>query len=182
MSAISAILALGPQTVKTIAERAELSESRVRELIKKEPGVKSEKVGSAPATFWTETPSGVEAMLGEGDGPSCPLCGSKEAQNPAGEEGSFLGACNTCSSCGETYNAITGKVLRDNPAAKPKRVPLNPQYKIAAKVEAMEKEGGSVVFDRGARQWLVTSKAGELHRLTAKQFAGLTPETIVQLK
>lgn len=179
MSAITHILALGPQTVKTLAERAGLSESRVRELLKKEPGVKSEKNGTAPATFWTEAVDPVAQMLGEGEGPTCPLCGSKAEQKPAGEEGSFLGGCATCSSCGETYNVATGKHLPVDPTKKAKRKLMNPQYKIDAKVKAVQENGGTLSFDKASRQWMMTKADGRVFRFTAKQFADHTPETLV---
>lgn len=171
------VLAQGPATVKAIAEATNLSDSRVREVLKKIPNVESRKDGTAPAEFWIE--AGEEEPAGTEPTDTCPLCKSHADQAPAGAEGTFLGACKTCSDCGKTYNAVTGKELRDNPSSRTKRAPLNPQYKIQAKTQALEAAGGKLTFDKASRQWIVTKADGAIHRLTAKQFSELSPETIV---
>lgn len=169
----------GPSTVKDLAGHTGLSESRIRELLKKFPDLKSEKGGTAPAVYSLPDPVEARGTQAEPAKVTCPLCGSEAEQTSAGEEGSFLGACRTCSDCGKTYNAITGKELVDNPAENGKRKPLNPQYKIVAKTEALEAAGGKLTFDKASRQWIVTKADGAIFRLTAKQFSELTPETIV---
>jgi hypothetical protein len=172
-------LADGPQTVKDLAAELGLSDSRIRELLKKVEGVQTAKAGSAPATFWLDQAPEPSHPMPDLNGDTCPLCGSSAEQVVAGEEGSFLGACRTCPDCGETYNAITGKALPDNPAAKPKRKPLNPQYKIELKTKALEDTGGKLSFDKASRQWIVTKGNGDIYRLSAKEFSKLTPETVV---
>lgn len=172
-------LANNPQTVKELGAELNLSATRIRELLKKVEGVQTNKEGPAPATFWIDREPEPSQPPADPNGEVCPLCGSSAEQVVAGEEGSFLGACRTCTDCGETYNAFTGKVLPANPAEKAKRKLLNPQYKIEAKAAALEATGGKLSFDKASRQWMATKGDGTILRLTAKQFSELTPETIL---
>lgn len=110
---------------------------------------------------------------------TCPLCNSTADQTPAGPEGSFLGAADTCSECGKTYNRFTREEIT-MPARgdKPKRTPLNPQYKIRLKTEAAEAAGGKLTYEREGRTWLLTKRGKDAIRMTAKEFSVETAETI----
>lgn len=137
-----------------------------------------------------ETPAEDAAQVNEAETPeasptapegasTCPLCNSTADQTPAGPEGSFLGAANTCSECGKTYNRFTREeITMPAKGDKPKRTPLNPQYKIRLKTEAAEAAGGKLTYEREGRTWLLTKKGKDAIRMTAKEFSVETAETI----
>jgi hypothetical protein len=132
----------------------------------------------APAGDVVETAGINEAVEG-----SCPFCIADESfQTQAGEEGTFLGACRTCKECGKTYNVLTGDEIHNAPAeTKTKRVPINPQHKIDAKVEAVEGAGGKLAFSRDSRKWVLDLN-GKTIEMTAKEFSIETPESILLRK
>ncbi len=192
-----------PTNVKELARLTGRSQTWVRTELKKHVAeIKCRKDTSGQNVFWIErvknspettveptpepeatvTPDPeIEARSDGPDAPHCPLCHSTEPQAPAGEEGTFLGACNTCPDCGKTYNAITGQEVKDAPK-KGKRTILNPQYKIRAKTEAVEAAGGQVQFDKADRAWLIHSANGkDVTPLTAQEFANHTPETLAEM-
>jgi hypothetical protein len=110
----------------------------------------------------------------------CPLCNSTADQKPAGEAGTFLGACMVCSDCGKTWNGITRKEVKNAPAPdKAKRQLLNPQHKINLKQDAVAKAGGSVRYDKNDRRWVLEDKDGNTQSFTAQEFSVETPETLV---
>ena len=108
----------------------------------------------------------------------CIFCSSYKI-SAAGEIGTFLGAATVCGDCGKTYNTFSGEEITPSATAgvKKKRQPLNPQYKIKAKVEAVEAAGGKLFFDKEAREWVLTAKDGKMITLTAFEFSTHTPET-----
>lgn len=167
------VLLEGPNTIKTIAQKSGLSESRVREIVKATDNVETRKDGAKAAEFWIE-PSTADR---------CPECDAgPDEQELAGESGTFLGGCYTCQKCGTTYNAITKETLKIAPdKSSKKRTVLNPQYKIVAKTEAVAKAGGVLTYDRENRKWVITMPKQDPIRLTAKEFSEHTPETIVKL-
>lgn len=119
---------------------------------------------------------GVKQALADG---MCPFCHATEGQTQAGPEGTFLGAALTCGTCAKTYNKFTGDEIKvPAKTEKAKRQPLNPQYKINAKQDAVKEAGGKLVFEREAREWVLTGK-GVVVRMTAKEFSVETPETLV---
>lgn len=180
----TALLA-GPLTVKELAAMIGKSESRTRELLKADQDtIKCKKNDAGTNVFWLDPEPAAEgeAMQDEGDALlRCPLCQSTENQAPAGPEGSFLGSVRTCSDCGGSYNIHTNEEV-EVPAKteKGKRKPLNPQYKINLKTEAVQKAGGKLAYDREAREWVLTKKGKDPKRMTAKEFSLETEETLVK--
>jgi len=114
----------------------------------------------------------------EAEATGCRFCASANI-SAAGEIGTFLGAATVCGDCGKTYNTFSGEEITPSaPAsAKKKRQPLNPQYKIRAKVEAVEAAGGKLVFEKESRLWVCSAKDGKVVTFTAVEFSTLTPET-----
>jgi hypothetical protein len=196
-----------PTSAKELARLLGKSESRMREILKQHQGeVLCKKNDAGVNVFWlpptqdaAEAPPATEepsAQVTEAEAPEasptappadamvvqspCPLCnGVPAVQTPAGAEGTFLGAANTCGSCGKTYNRFTGEeVTMPAKADKPKRTPLNPQYKIRLKTDAAQAAGGKLLFDKEARQWVLTKKGKDPIRMTAKEFSVETAETI----
>jgi ssDNA-binding Zn-finger/Zn-ribbon topoisomerase 1 len=197
-------LRLGPTTAKELARLIGKSESRMREILKQHqdeiqckkneagtnvfwlPSDQAADEGNAPAADTATIPaaapsdasdqSGTDGQVSES---ACPLCGATDGQEPAGAEGTFLGSAKTCGTCGKTYNIHSGEeVTMPAKGAKAKRTPLNPQYKINAKCEAATAAKGQLVFDKEARQWVLTKKGMDPVRMTAKEFSIETPETI----
>jgi len=123
------------------------------------------------------------AVLGEDpaheiDETRCRFCASANI-SAAGEIGTFLGAATVCGDCGKTYNTFSGEEITPSATAgvKKKRQPLNPQYKIKAKVEAVEAAGGKLVFEKESRLWVCCAKDEKVATFTAVEFSTLTPET-----
>jgi len=114
----------------------------------------------------------------EATGPGCRFCASANI-SAAGEIGTFLGAATVCGDCGKTYNTFSGEEITPSATAgvKKKRQPLNPQYKIKAKVEAVEAAGGKLFFEKESRLWVCSAKDGKVATFTAVEFSTLTPET-----
>jgi len=189
----------GPISAKNLARLHSKSESRMREILKQhQTEIQCKKDTAGVNVFWlpaevteepTEEPLEEAQAIAEEQGlvtqPSttpedaCPLCGSTADQPQAGPEGSFLGAARTCSTCGKTYNAFSREeVTMPAKADKAKRTPLNPQYKIRLKTDAAEAAQGKLIFDREARQWVLTKKGKDPIRMTAKEFSVETAETI----
>lgn len=112
----------------------------------------------------------------------CRFCQSTNI-SAGGEIGSFLGAATVCGDCSKTYNTFSGEEITPSATAgvKKKRQPLNPQYKIRAKAEAVQAAGGNLSFDKEARQWTLVSPSGLLFLYTALEFSAHTPETLVAL-
>lgn len=111
----------------------------------------------------------------------CPLCQAEADQVQAGPEGSYLGACRTCAACKKTYNVFTNeevKMAKEKTEGTKRAAPLNPQYKINAKVEAAKVAGGKLSYEREGRTWLLMKKGVEPKRMTAVEFSNETAETI----
>jgi len=108
----------------------------------------------------------------------CKFCYSGNV-SAAGEIGTFLGAATVCGDCGKTYNTFSGEEITPSATAsvKKKRQPLNPQYKIKAKVEAVEAAGGKLFFEKESRLWVCSAKDEKVATFTAVEFSTLTPET-----
>lgn len=119
-----------------------------------------------------------EAQEEENNDPTaCPFCSSINFV-PAGQAGTFLGDAGLiCNDCNKSWNKLTGQEL---PAAEKKRkAPLNPQYKINAKVDAVHKAGYSLTFDKTTRLWTLTTVNGGSIEMDAKEFSHHTPESLV---
>lgn len=196
----------GAVTAKELSRLMEKSESRIREILKDlgDQVVRTEREGKAavfslpngtekpvddePAAV-TEEPTSTEpeapvadpAPATEGEAKeTCPLCGSDAEQVVAGPEGSFLGSAKTCPDCGKTWNVFSRQeVAMVAQPEKGKRVPLNPQYKINEKIDAVTKAGGKLFYDRPARQWVLAPKGKDPMRMSAKEFSVETAETII---
>lgn len=197
----------GKTTAKELARLVAKSESRVREILK-EHKVPSEKNDKGVTLFWLvpeadtapvvkEAPDnnydadgvdldGIEDEEAEGhaDGldamrDACPFCGSNAEQKVAGPS-EFLAAARTCSDCGRSYNVHTREEVKiPSPGDKAKRQPLNPQYKINAKIDAVKAAGGKLFYEKDSRQWVLALKGKDPKRFTAKEFSVETPETIL---
>lgn len=202
LPALAAALATGdPKTAKELAAEIGKSESRTRELLKEHvERINTRKNDAGKNVFWIDDAdlTTIEADAADQvdndpteppaetvDSPatpvqgSCPLCASTSDQVQAGPEGSFLGSAKTCSDCGRTYNAHTGEeVEMPAKAEKTKRTPLNPQYKINAKIDAAKAAGGKLVYDKATREWVLSKGKNELRRMSAKDFSVETAETI----
>lgn len=121
-----------------------------------------------------------EAREEENNDPTaCPFCSSINFV-PAGQAGTFLGDAGLiCNDCNKSWNKLTGQEL---PAAEKKRkAPLNPQYKINAKVDAVHKAGYSLTFDKATRLWTLTTANEGSIEMDAKEFSHHTPESLVGL-
>lgn len=175
----------GPLTVKEIATQIGKSESRTRELLKADQTeIHSKKEDGRGNVFWLPEAraEGTPATTTETEEPAeldhCPFCNSATDQVQAGPDGTFLGAANTCGTCGKTYNRFSGDEVANPKKSKIKRIPLNPQYKIDAKVAAVEAQGGKLSFDRQPREWILMGK-NNMVRMTAQEFSVETPESLV---
>lgn len=187
-----------PSTVKEISNHTGYSESRVREVIKALENVQSD--GGKPARFWLDSAAPVieEAQVEETEAPvidpdntdtlPCPFCDSAaNLQTAAGEPGTFMGdAVNRCSTCLKTYNIFSREAVyltepKAGKSGKGKRTILNPQNKINAKVKAVEAVGGSLVYEKALRLWLLEIPGFNQVRMNAEVFSTQTPETITVL-
>ena len=189
-----------PGTVKQIAEATLVSESRVREILKEldvvstgKPAVYTlteesvETLAASPTLApanWNFNGRGIVQVSANGivpteaaasepsDSTPCPACQSLDTVL-GGPEDSVV----TCKACGKAHNVFT-QVEVPAKAAKGKRVLLNPQYKINAKLAAVEAVGGTLTYSKQERLWTV--EIGEdVSLLSAQDFSALTPETIV---
>lgn len=90
---------------------------------------------------------------------ACPFCGSHHVA-PAGKEGTFLGdVVLRCDGCQKGFNKFSRQEV---PVAEKKRKgPINPQYKINAKVDAVAKLGGTLAYDKATRKWVLTLQGTE---------------------
>lgn len=90
---------------------------------------------------------------------ACPFCGSHHVA-PAGKSGTFLGdAVLRCDGCQKGFNKFSRQEV---PVAEKKRKgPINPQYKINAKVDAVAKLGGTLAYDKATRKWVLTLQGTE---------------------
>lgn len=115
-----------------------------------------------------------------GDGDTCPLCHAEAEQVQAGPDGTYLGAARRCSACSRTYNVHSKEevIMAKEQTEKKKRAPLNPQYKINAKIKAAEAAGGKLKYEREGKTWVLTKKGMDPKRMTAVEFSNETPETI----
>lgn len=125
-----------------------------------------------------EAPS-VETLLKAG---RCPFCsGDASSQTAAGAEGTFLGdSCNMCHECGKSYNIYTGEEIHLPERKTKKRVVLNPQSKIDAKVEALHEIGAEVHYDRPSRLWHFSTRAGIFFSMSSRQFSEYSPEELAK--
>lgn len=112
---------------------------------------------------------------------TCPLCQAEAEQVQAGPEGTYLGAARTCSACKKTYNVFTKeevKMAKDKATGTKRAAPLNPQYKINAKIAGAEAAGGKLVYQRDGRTWLLTKRGVDPKQMTAVEFSVETVESI----
>lgn len=191
-----------PKTAKQIALAIGKSESRTRELLKefaseincrKEQGKNVFWIGDGqaaaepeaqpdPTTPEPEAPAAqadpIPAAVGDGD--TCPLCHAEADQVQAGPEGTYLGAARRCSACSRTYNVHSNEevIMAKEATTKTKRAPLNPQYKINARIKAAEAAGGKLKYEREGKTWVLTKKGMDPRRMTAAEFSNETAETI----
>lgn len=175
----------GPATVKQLAARIELSESRVRELLKACDNVQSD--GGRPAKFWLEQDVvQLEELLAEQPqvDPACPFCDAEAYDmTPAGPEGTFLGdSVLLCHKCKKAHNIFSGVEVSLPGSRKSRKAPLNPQYKIDAKVAAVESVGGTLTYDKATRLWALQLPEHKTPLLmTSQEFSQVGHKTIVEL-
>ncbi len=196
------LLERGATSAKELARLYEKSESRMREILKQhQPEIMCKKNEAGVNVFWlvpnaaspkpeqapppADKPVAKVTKAKNPDAPdhsaNCPLCNADESeQTQAGPDGTYLGACLTCGECGKTYNVLTRDEI-DMPAKadKAKRKPLNPQYKIDLKVDAVKAAGGKLVYEREARQWVPTKANHDPKRMSAQEFSIETPESLI---
>jgi transposase-like protein len=203
------LLKEGRKTVKTLMKELGLSETRVRTLLKENQSViHCAKNSVGQNEFWLpddfeasedelaqqsvrqevqaskaeDTVASSPTVKGSNNGtPTCPLCQAEAAQVQAGPEGSYLGACRTCTACKKTYNVFTNeevKMAKEKATGTKRAAPLNPQYKINQKIDAAKVAGGKLTYEREGRTWLLTKKGVEPKRMTALEFSNETQETI----
>lgn len=172
-SALTTTLFNGPATVKQLAAHVGLSESRVRELLKEYDNLQSD--GGRPAKFWLEQPQAEETQV-------CPFCGASDLE-PAGAEGSFLGdSVLLCRECKKAHNIFSGVEVNLPKGRKSRRAPLNPQYKINAKVAAVEAAGGTLTYDRSTRLWALQLPRHKTPVLmTSQEFSQVDHKTILEI-
>lgn len=175
---LEAVNAARAKNGKPPLKDAKAGKAKLLAALAKEEAAHAEAAPEAPvqAEAPTETP---EALLKAG---RCPHCGGDAAnQTAAGAEGTFLGdACNECHDCGKVYNSITGEEIHLPARKTKKRVVLNPQSKIDAKVDALHDVGVEVTYDRPARLWRLSTRAGVSFALTSRQFSEYTPEELAK--
>ncbi len=177
-SALTTALFNGPATVKQLAAHVGLSESRVRELLKTYDNLQSD--GGRPAKFWLEQPQAEETQ----DAPICPFCGAGASDlEPAGAEGTFLGdSVLLCHECKKAHNIFSGVEVSLPDIRKSRKAPLNPQYKIDAKVAAVESAGGALTYDRATRLWALQLPGHKTPVLmTSQEFSQVDHKTIIEL-
>lgn len=198
---LATALATGPHTAKALATIIGKSESRTREILKefaseincrKEEGKNVFWIGDGQAaaeptpaplpepTPEPEAPAPVdpipEAVV---SGETCPLCHVQADQVQAGPDGTYLGSAKRCSACSRTYNVHSNEEVKmAKEATKTKRAPLNPQYKINARIKAAEAAGGKLAYEREGKTWVLTKKGMDPKRMTAAEFSNETGETI----
>ena len=162
-STLTTALFNGPATVNQLAAHVGLSESRVRELIKAYDNLQSD--GGRPAKYWLE-PQVEEPQT-----------------DSAGPEGTFLGdSVLLCHKCEKAHNVFSGGEVSLPKGRKSRKAPLNPQYKINAKIAAVEAAGGTLTYDKSTRLWalqLPQHKAPVL--MTSREFSLVDHKTIVEL-
>jgi transposase-like protein len=163
--------AKAPATVKELAELNEMSETWVREQLKK-----------ANPTITEGKPNKYSEALDFEAFHICPSCGHKGEFEPAGEPGSYLGdSAVICSKCHTTFNVFTGEKIESiTTKTTKKRVFLNPQYKIDAKMKAVVGVGGSLVYEKSDKTWVLELPNKDSRLLTPQEFSLLTPETIIK--
>ena len=177
-SALTTALSNGPATVKQLATRIGLSESRVRELLKTYDNLQSD--GGRPAKYWLE-PQVEEPQ----DGSACPFCDAEASDmTAAGPEGTFLGdSVLLCHKCGKAHNIFSGVEVNLPKGRKSRKAPINPQYKINKKVAAVEAAGGTLTYDKSTRLWalqLPHHKAPVL--MTSQEFSQVDHKTILEIE
>jgi len=190
-STLTTALFNGPATVNQLAAHVGLSGSRIRELLKTYDNLQSD--GGRPAKFWLEpqVEEQLEEVLAEEqrveetqDGPVCPFCDAEASDmTPAGPEGTFLGdSVLLCHKCEKAHNVFSGVEVSLPKGRKSRKAPLNPQYKINAKVAAVEAAGGTLTYDKSTRLWalqLPQHKAPVL--MTSREFSLVDHKTILEL-
>lgn len=177
----------GPATVKELAVATCLSESRVRELIASMGTVLND--GGRPAKFWIESEADSveqdqEAIKADdsSDDSICPFCDAENSDmTPAGPEGTFLGdSVLLCHKCGKAHNIFSKVEVSLPEGRKSRKSPLNPQYKIDAKVAAVEAVGGTLTYDKTSRLWALQLPQHKTPVLmTSQEFSLLDHKTIV---
>ena len=187
-SPLTSALFNGPATVKQLSARIGLSESRVRELIKTYDNIQSD--GGRPAKFWLEQdnleqPQAEEQPVEEPqDDFVCPFCDAKDSDmTPAGPDGTFLGdSVLLCHKCGKAHNIFSGVEVSLPGSRKSRKPPLNPQYKINAKVAAVESVGGTLTYDKSSRLWALQLPQHKVPvLLTSQEFSLVDHKTLLEL-
>lgn len=69
-------------------------------------------------------------------------------------------------------------MAKDKTTGTKRAAPLNPQYKINAKIAGAEAAGGKLVYQREGRTWLLTKRGVEPKQMTAVEFSVETVESI----
>lgn len=191
--ALTTALLNGPATVKELAALVGLSESRVRELLKTFDNLQSD--GGRPAKFWLEQDnqeqlveeSQAEEQLGEESqaDSACPFCDAEAYDlTPAGPEGTFLGdsvlLCHKCEKAHNIFSGVEVSLSESRKGRKARRAPLNPQYKIDAKVAAVEAAGGTLTYDKTTRLWALELPNKPSVLMTSKEFSLFDHVTILE--
>lgn len=188
-SALTSLLLCGPATVKQIAAHIELSESRVRELLKTQDNLQSD--GGRPAKFWLTLDNRKQSQVEEETQDEetqedfvCPFCDAENSDmTPAGPEGTFLGdSVLLCHQCEKAHNIFSKVEVSLSESRKARKAPLNPQYKINAKVAAVESAEGTLTFDKSSRLWALQLPQHEDPVLmTSQEFSLVDHKTILEL-
>lgn len=195
--ALTTALLNGPATVKELAALVELSESRVRELLKTFDNLQSD--GGRPAKFWleqgnqeqlvdesqAEESQAEESQAEEQQNAACPFCDAEAYDlTPAGPEGTFLGdsvlLCHKCEKAHNIFSGVEVSLSESRKGRKSRRAPLNPQYKIDAKVAAVEAAGGTLTYDKTTRLWALELPNKPSVLMTSKEFSLFDHVTILE--
>lgn len=186
--ALTTALLNGPATVKELAALVGLSESRVRELLKTFDNLQSD--GGRPAKFWLEASQVEESQVEESQAEeqqnaACPFCDAEAYDlTPAGPEGTFLGdsvlLCHKCEKAHNIFSGVEVSLAESRKGRKARRAPLNPQYKIDAKVAAVEAAGGTLTYDKTTRLWALELPNKPSVLMTSKEFSLFDHVTILE--
>jgi hypothetical protein len=173
-----------PRTVKEIAALADLSESRVRELIK--PYVADgtvTKTVDRPAAFFIDIqePPKAETI------PADETPAEEETWKPYGEPGTFLGDSAEVNEAGEVRNKFTKEPIKVKAPGETRKL-LNPQPVINRKKKYVaEKTIARLEYLKEGRSWVLVLpivKDGrnlEIHEMTGKEFSETSEKQLVKI-
>lgn len=177
---LRSLLAKEGWTVNALSSALSWSQTKVRETLKKHEdeiiaSPSTIRVGALCYSLKPDTPVEAPAPV-EAPQDACPFCKS-ENLTPAGGEGSFLGAARICGDCKKTFNAFTGEAILT--PIKTRRPSVMPQYKINAKVDAVVAAGGSLVYARTFKAWVLDRPGKARRHLTTLELSEAPIEDLV---